>query len=448
MIKKLPFLIPLLLLLGCTFKHEKPVISSLKIAICDDPYSFIPSHAQRALDLSISKLLFEGLVRENDKKNEGIELALAENFTITENKIFLFTIKDNALWSNGEKILAKHFVYSWEKHALHSPHQHIFDNIDSFKAISPKQLIISLKTPDPHFLKKLAHPALFISYTENSPKNIVSSGPYKIRQYKESQTLTLTKNNYYYDKNIIKIPIIQLLIIPDIFTASYLFKKNIINWLGQPWHQSLPKEIKEDLLHDYTIQSYPVEGTFWIKVNPICQLANKTLRQYIYNHINKNEIIDYVLCGQQKPAYTLSKTPLSNDVSLYDSPLPYVIKQPITLTYPSNILVCVKIAEVIHSQLSQCNIPITLQGVDYRSFVNLRNANKYELITQTGIAYYPYGEVLPSDEEDYLLKNYLVLPIYHMSYDYALNSSLNNIIFCASGSVDLKYVQKNTLPIK
>ncbi|EPP36723.1 bacterial extracellular solute-binding s, 5 Middle family protein, partial [Chlamydia psittaci 84-8471/1] len=95
-------------ILGGCFSTALRSSKTLTIAIHDDPESLSPDQAKRALDLSVSKLIFEGLTRENPHKHNQVEFALASHYTVSaDEKTYTFFIKHEALWSNGTPITSQ-----------------------------------------------------------------------------------------------------------------------------------------------------------------------------------------------------------------------------------------------------------------------------------------------------------------------------------------------------
>ena len=56
----------------------------------------------------------EGLTRVDSKGNAA--LALAKSIDVSKDGLtYTVTLKDNLKWSNGDKLTAKDFVYSWKR---------------------------------------------------------------------------------------------------------------------------------------------------------------------------------------------------------------------------------------------------------------------------------------------------------------------------------------------
>nr|WP_258575815.1 ABC transporter substrate-binding protein [Candidatus Pantoea persica]MBA2814476.1 inner membrane protein [Candidatus Pantoea persica] len=61
----------------------------------------------------ISNLLEGGLVTTDN--NGAIVLGVAQSWQNEGGKVWTFTLRDNARWSNGDPVTARDFVYSWRR---------------------------------------------------------------------------------------------------------------------------------------------------------------------------------------------------------------------------------------------------------------------------------------------------------------------------------------------
>lgn len=417
---------------GCapTSSHNT---TTLTIAIYDDPLSLSPDQAQRALDLSISKLIFEGMTRENPNLPNCVELALASHYTVSPDATtYTFFLRKHAYWSNGTVITAENVIKAWEYAKISSPHKKLFEGM-SFLAHSPSGVTITLNSPNPDILCLLSSPA-FAIFNPDNPH--VYSGPFCLKSYTPNHRLVLERNRHYYDRDKVALNAIHLLVVPDLHTASLLLQRKEIHWLGQPWHQGLTKELKE--ISSCLYASYPVEGIFWITVNtqdPF--LACQDNRYRIASAIDRQEIIQHALQSNQEPAYGLTRESQREKVLPMEksSAIP---PQKLTLTYPANIIRCQRIAEVLKEQLKTVGIELILEGLEYHVFLNKRKNHDFSLITGTRVAFYPRAPLIDV-EPNKRIEDLEILPIYHINHDYLTTVRIENILYNASGAVDLKY---------
>ncbi|AFS24136.1 ABC transporter/periplasmic oligopeptide binding lipocomponent domain protein [Chlamydia psittaci WS/RT/E30] len=85
-------------ILGGCFSTALRSSKTLTIAIHDDPESLSPDQAKRALDLSVSKLIFEGLTRENPHKHNQVEFALASHYTVSADEKPILSLSNMRLY--------------------------------------------------------------------------------------------------------------------------------------------------------------------------------------------------------------------------------------------------------------------------------------------------------------------------------------------------------------
>lgn len=78
-------------------------MASLDTTILTDQYSY-----------DVAGNVEEGLTRVDSKGNAA--LALAKSIDVSKDGLtYTVTLKDNLKWSNGDKLTAKDFVYSWKE---------------------------------------------------------------------------------------------------------------------------------------------------------------------------------------------------------------------------------------------------------------------------------------------------------------------------------------------
>ena len=71
-----------------------------------------PWQAQSEEQTQLLRDLFEGLMAYDAQGN--LIPAVAESWQTKDNKTWIFTLRENAKWSNGEAVTASDFVQSWQ----------------------------------------------------------------------------------------------------------------------------------------------------------------------------------------------------------------------------------------------------------------------------------------------------------------------------------------------
>ena len=64
-------------------------------------------------EIQVIRDLYEGLVNQNEKR--GVSSGVATRWQSNDNRVWTFTLRDNAKWSDGTPVTAQDFVYSWRR---------------------------------------------------------------------------------------------------------------------------------------------------------------------------------------------------------------------------------------------------------------------------------------------------------------------------------------------
>jgi peptide/nickel transport system substrate-binding protein len=191
----------------------------LVVATFGDPKTFNPITANEQSSEEIYRHLFAGLLGF-DWTTQRISPGLAESWTNSpDGKTWTFKLRKNLRWSDGEPLTADDVVFTWD--VIYNPE---IDNVmrDAF-IISGKKiavtkvddLTIQAVTPDiyapflenfggvpilpKHILAKTVADKTFTSaYGVNwKPADIIGSGPFRLKEYKQAQYILLERNPYF-----------------------------------------------------------------------------------------------------------------------------------------------------------------------------------------------------------------------------------------------------------
>ena len=180
------------------------------------PHELNPQITNYSSDSQILNGLYEGLFTTSPISLEP-QFAIAKDFKISrDKKRWTITLRDDAYFSNGEKITAEAVRDCWLRMLANpaSPYSSLFDIVrgaEAFRlgygdfsdvgiyATSENVLSIYLNTPANYLPKILCHTAF--SITHSNPE--VYSGPYEL-ELTTGRKYILKKNPYYWDnKNVV-----------------------------------------------------------------------------------------------------------------------------------------------------------------------------------------------------------------------------------------------------
>lgn len=263
---KLGFLLSALLLIpflysGCpqSEPETKAENAALKVGIGAAPRDLDPHLVTGLPDFQVLLALFEGLVRAGPTDDHPVVPGVAEAWTLTEDGTrYRFQLRENASWSNGDPLLAEHFVFSMRRvltPSLGSPHAnwlYPIKNARAFhtgelsdfrevgiQAIGPRQLEIHLHRPTPYFLELLKHPAFYPVHPETiekagalkqsttgwaRPGSFVGNGPYLLTEWVQGSHIKVNVNPSYQGEALPQIPQIQFFPIDNANTEEMAFR--------------------------------------------------------------------------------------------------------------------------------------------------------------------------------------------------------------------------------
>ncbi len=97
------------------------------------PQTFDPAFAAAPPDTDAVRALFEGLTDYDPKTLAPVPAVATRWESSNDGRVWTFYLRDNARWSNGEKVTAEDFVRSWER-TLNigplAPHTELLSNIE------------------------------------------------------------------------------------------------------------------------------------------------------------------------------------------------------------------------------------------------------------------------------------------------------------------------------
>ena len=191
-----------------------------------------------------------GLVGHNEATD--VEPMLAERWDISKDLTeYTFHLRQDAKWTDGVALTAQHFVDAWERvlnPTTGSEYAYfLFDvlNAEDYQtgkvsdfsevgvtAINDKTLKVKLKGPVSYWLHI---PTFWITFPIRKdiiakhgdrwtkPDNIVSLGPYKLKEHRRDSKITIVKNDTYFDQNSGLIPQVEFRVVKDDSVAVSLF---------------------------------------------------------------------------------------------------------------------------------------------------------------------------------------------------------------------------------
>ncbi|EJR56801.1 hypothetical protein IIM_00407 [Bacillus cereus VD107] len=291
--------------------------------------SEIPSmDASLASDSASSTALnntMEGLYRtgKDQKRMPGVAEDVQK---LDEGKKYIFKLRKDAKWSNGEPVTAKDFVYSWKRAVnpdTKATYSYIMFDIKNaekihkrelpadqlgVKAIDDYTLEVELDNPVPYFIDLTVYP-VFYPLNENFVKSqgdkfgleantTLYNGPFVMSDWKHEQSFQFKKNPSYWDNKTVKIEEINFNIVKNTSTDVNLYETNAID------RAVLTSEFVDKFRQNPEFQTRKEAGVAYLRFNQNNKyLSNKNLRKAISMSFDRDNIAKVILNNGAIGAY-------------------------------------------------------------------------------------------------------------------------------------------------
>ncbi|MEJ9113019.1 peptide ABC transporter substrate-binding protein [Bacillus paramobilis] len=291
--------------------------------------SEIPSmDASLASDSASSTALnntMEGLYRigKDQKRMPGVAEDVQK---LDDGKKYIFKLRKDAKWSNGEPVTAKDFVYSWKRAVnpdTKATYSYIMFDIKNaekihkkelpadqlgVKAIDDYTLEVELDNPVPYFVDLTVYP-VFYPLNENFVKaqgekfgleanTTLYNGPFVMSDWKHEQSFQFKKNPSYWDNKTVKIEEINFNIVKNTSTDVNLYETNSID------RAALSSEFVDKFRQSSEFHTRKEAGVAYLRFNQSNQyLSNKNLRKAISMSFDRDNIAKVILNNGAIGAY-------------------------------------------------------------------------------------------------------------------------------------------------
>ena len=295
-----------------------------------EPQTLDPHLAEGLASAHILRDLFEGLTSQSPEGRIIPGAAMRWNIS-RDGKTYTFYLRRDALWSNGDPVTAKDFVYGLQRSAnpqTASNYAQVLLPIANaaevltgdlplselgVTAMDEYTLQIRMRDPTPYFLALLSHSSTYpvheASETEQGasftrPGNLVSNGAYILKDWVLRSQVELVKNENYWDAENVVIEKVYYYPYEDQSTALKQFRAGILQWTsGVPNNQFkwLQKHYPEELVIN------PWLGSYYFGFNLLREpfIENPELRLALVLALDRGLITEKVTQFGELPSYNL-----------------------------------------------------------------------------------------------------------------------------------------------
>ncbi|WNN46875.1 ABC transporter substrate-binding protein [Siccibacter colletis] len=414
---------------GATLAKKQELVRHIK----DEPASLDPVKAVGLPEIQVIRDLFEGLVNQDEKGT--LIPGVATRWQSNDNRVWTFTLRDNARWSDGTPVTAEDFVYSWQRLvdpkntspfawfaalAGISNAQAIIDGKQTpdklgVKAVNKNTLTVQLDKPVPYFPNLAANFALYpvpktaIEKSGNDwtkPGNLVGNGAYVLQDRVVNEKLVVVPNTHYWDNAR---TVLQKVTFVPINQESAATKRYLAGDIDIT--ESFPKNLYQKLLKDIPGQVYtPAQlGTYYYAFNTQKgPTADARVRLALSMTIDRRLMAEKVLGTGEKPAWRF--TP---DVTAGFTPQPSRMEEmsqqelnaeaktllkaagfgpgrPLKLTLLYNTSenhqkIAIAVASMWKKNLG---VDVKLQNQEWKTYIDSRNTGNFDVIRASWVGDY------------------------------------------------------------
>ena len=385
--------------------------------------------------------LFDNLLRVD--KDGKIAPSMAEKYEVSDDGLtWTFHLRDGLKWSDGSDFTANDFVYSWQRMVdpeVAAPYaETVLGMVDGYEdaignpdangnttttpdvtklkveAPDDKTFVVHMAKPTPYF-DKLATSAALSPVKKDvvesnpdgwtlDPKTYISTGPFKLKEWKSGSYLMFEKNENYWNKDAVKLDGIKCLLMQDQNAAFSAYEAGDALMIKDIPTQEITTLQKRP---DYHID--PQLGTYFIDLNnTLDEFKDSKVRQALSLALDRKYISETITAGTYTPAKGFIPQGVSDwdGSSWYDhltDPSVYInvddyqanlakAKELLaeaghpngeglpTLTYSTNDSAYhKKIAEYLQQAWGELGLKIEVNIVEWKSFTPQRRSGNYQI---------------------------------------------------------------------
>lgn len=238
---------------GCGTKSSTQTSGKvLRVANGSEPETLDPRKAIGIPESIVMRQIFEGLCTQN-QKGDPIPGA-AEKWEISQDGlVYKFFLRKDAKWSNGDAVTARDFEYSWKSTldpkfgSRYAEQLYYLKNAEAFnkgkasrdevgvKALDDTTLEVTLERPTPFFLFLTTFFTYFPVHQKTvesnpqwnaEPKTLIGNGPFKMTGWVHNSKIELVKNEYYWNKGVVKLDKVEMVLSDSKKTVIDMFENN------------------------------------------------------------------------------------------------------------------------------------------------------------------------------------------------------------------------------
>ncbi len=268
---------------------------TLKAALTGEPDSLDPAKSEIYTGAQVYDNIFSKLIDiGGNQKFYGV---LAKSWHQQNAKTWVFDLKPNVLFHNGEKFTAADVKYTFDRilaPKTASGYAPLYEAIARVEVVNAHRVVFHLKTPYGPFLTNLANNGEIVNKkaiegSKNPARNPVGTGPFQFVEWVQGDHVTLKRFDRYFESGKPYLDGIQFKFLPVDQSRIDALRSGDLDWLD-----AIPLQQLKTLMHDGSfnyvgskLAGIPDFLSMNVKKPPF---NNRALRQAVAWAVDKEEI--------------------------------------------------------------------------------------------------------------------------------------------------------------
>ncbi len=379
-----------------TETNDKP----LKVAMYTEIDSLDPFNATAGDTKTIMDQVFDGLFDVDEDGN--LVPDLCESYEISEDGLtYDFKLKEGVKFHNDKDFSADDVYYTYDILAgltSGEPKSSKFAQIESMEVVSPTEIKIKLKEKSNSFIYLNTQPIVQKDYADNQT-NPIGTGPFEFVSYTPGEGMKLKRFDDYHRKDhVAKFSDVEILRIADRQTLIMALNNKDVDLATGLTNDELSQIEETCDIHSFPQNLVQVLGLN----NDVKPFDDIRVRQAVAYAIDKDEIINTAAGGKASKLVSNFSPALKEYYNDMEEKYPYnpekakeLLKEAglengfaVKLTVPSDYKYHMDTAELIQAQLGKVGIEVTLDPIEFSTWLSKVYKDKDYEATVSGFVGY------------------------------------------------------------
>lgn len=332
--------------------NGKPKEQIFRMNLASEPPTLDPGQSQDNTSNTVISAVFEGLVTKGDDGES--KPGVAEKWDISEDGLkYVFTLRKDAKWNNGDAVTAKDFEYAWKRvldpsftpAPPYAYQLYYIKNAEAYnlgeikdanevgvKATDDYTLEVTLENPTPYFLSLMSFQTYFPIHSSakdndkwsTKPETLIGNGPFKLSKMTKGQKIELVKNDQYWDEKSIKLEKVEMSIVNSSATELASYRNDELDYAGQPTG-NIPTDqlnaVKKELPEELNIKG--ISSTYFYVFNTTQKpFDNLNIRKAFSMAVDRKAIAEKITMAGELPAFGFVPPGIKGEKEEYRTEVP------------------------------------------------------------------------------------------------------------------------------